>query len=275
VIARTLARRVVMRTTDREVFEAIRFLHCEPEIVAAPKAETVLVIEPLQGRYRVLEEGQEVDEDVGVRSLVDRLHSRLYTSSLGDRPQAGLLHAASLRRGGRRLLIAGAAAAGKTTLALRLIRSGYDLEGDEHVFLEEDGVIARPRGCRVKEGSLALLPEVAKVMSSLPVYVDHLGRRIFNVDPRTIGGSWRIEKGEVACLIVLRPNHGGRSSLRPLAPLGLAQALMSEMGLREVGRRASIGAIAGFVNRTRGFELSLGDHESAVRCVDHALNEAP
>jgi hypothetical protein len=275
VIARTLARRIVMRTTDREAFEAMRFLHCEPEIVAAPEAETVLIIEPVQNRYCVLEQGQQVEEGVDVKSVVDRLHSRLFTYSLGDRPRAGLLHAASLRRGGRRLLIAGAPAAGKTTLALRLIRSGYDLEGDEHVFLEEDGVIARPRACRVKEGSLALLPELAKVMSSIPVYVDDLGRRIFNVDPRMIGGSWRIEKGEVACLIVLQPNHGGHSSLRPMSPLGLAQALMSEMGLREIGRRASIGAVAGFVSRTRGFELSLGDHESAVRCVDRALNAEP
>jgi hypothetical protein len=258
--------------TERDAFEAIRFLDCEPEVPAAPMTESVLTIEPMPGRYCVREAGVGVEDVVGVKSVIDRLHSRLFTYSLGDRPRSGILHAASLRRRGRRILLAGTQAAGKTTLALRLVRSGYDLEGDEHVFLEDDGVIARPRACWVKEASLALLPEAAEIIASAPVYVDHLGRKIFNVDPRMIGGSWRIEKGEVACVIVLQPNHGSCSSLRAMSPLALAQALMSEMGLREIGRGASVRAVAALVSRTRGFDLSLGDHDSAVDCVNRALD---
>jgi hypothetical protein len=41
---------------------------------------------------------------------------------------------------------------------------------------------------------------------------------------------------------VLQPNHGGYSSLRRLQPLALSQALISELGVREGGRGASIGA---------------------------------
>jgi hypothetical protein len=273
VTARTLARRIAMRTSEREVFEAIRFLECTPEIGAVPTAESVLTIEPFRGRHRISEEGKDNEEVLGVRSVVDHLHSRLFSYSLGERPRAGVVHAALLRRGSRRVLIAGSQGTGKTTLALHLIRAGYELEGDEHVFLDDDGVvIARPRACQVRETSLALLPEVAEVILSAPAYVEDSGCTIFNVDPRLIGGSWRIEKGNVDCVIVLQPNHGGYSSLRHLPPMMVAQALISEMGMREIDRGVSIGAIAALVSRCKGYDLSLGDPEGAVKCVDRALD---
>jgi hypothetical protein len=264
---------MVMRTTEREVFEALRFLECNPEIVGAPAADFVINIVPFRGRYQIHEDGMEVEDRLGVNSVTDYLHSRLLACSFADRPGAGVLHAALLRRKNRRVLLAGRQAAGKTTLALRLVCAGYDFEGDENVFLESDGIIARPRACRVKEASLAQLPETAQTLSSAPVYVDDLGRKIFNVDPRMVGGSWRIEKGLVDCVIVLQPNHGGYSSLRPMAPMAQAQALISELGMREIGRGASIGAVANLVSTAKGFDLSLGEPESAVRCVGRALDE--
>lgn len=273
MIARTLARRVVMRTAEQEVFRAIRFLDCDPEIVPAPAADTVLTIEPFRGRYRISEEGREIQEALGTTSVTDLLHSRLFSYSIGARPQAAVLHAASLRRRGTRVVIAGTEGAGKTTLALHLVCAGYDFEGDEHVFLERDGVIARPRACRVKETSLPLLAAIAGTIASSPVYVDDFGRRVFNFDPKTIGGSWRIEKGPADCIIVVHPNHEGYSSIRPMQPTALAQALVSEMGFREGSRGASIAAVASLVSRGKAFDLSLGDHETAVRCVDRALDE--
>lgn len=135
VIARTLGRRIVMRTTEREAFEAIRFLSCEPEMPAAPTTECELTIEPMQGGYCVSEPEMNAEDVIAIRAVIERVHSRLFIYSLGDRPRAAILHAASLRRRGRRCLLAGTEGAGKTTLALRLVRSGYDLEGDEHVFL--------------------------------------------------------------------------------------------------------------------------------------------
>ncbi|MFM9597784.1 hypothetical protein ACKI1O_51825, partial [Streptomyces scabiei] len=83
----------------------------------------------------------------------------------------------------RRVLIAGSRGAGKTTLTLRLARAVYEVEGDEHVFIDADGVIARPRACRVKQTSLALLPDLAATIEAAPHYRDVQGRVIYNVDP--------------------------------------------------------------------------------------------
>jgi hypothetical protein len=272
VIARTLARRVVLRTTEPAVFDAIRFLECDPEVDERQAEDHVLTIEPFRGRYRVIEDREPVEEVLDVNAAVNRLHIRLFLHSIKERPNAGLLHAAAVRRGRQRILLAGSESAGKTTLALRLVQNGFDVEGDEHVFLEQDGVIARPRACRVKESSLALLPALADAITTAPTYVDEYGRRTFNVDPRLIGGTWRIGKGTVDAVIVLQPNHGGYSSLRPMPPLGVAQAMIAELGLRETGRSASIGAVARLVSNTKVYDLSLGDHDRAVKCVERALD---
>jgi hypothetical protein len=272
VVARTLSRRIVFRTTEQEAHAAMRYLACDPDIAAAPASDLVISVEPYRGRYRILEPGQAIAEVLDKRALIEDLHGRLFSLSLADRPRSGIIHAALLRQGTRRVLIAGRRGAGKTSLALRLVRAGYELEGDEHVFLEDDGAIARPRAYRVKEGSVALLPEIADVILSSPTYVDVRGSRIFNVDPKQVGGTWRIDKGSVDRVVVLQPNHGGYSSLRPMAPLAVAQALISELGMREIDRGASIGAVAALVSRAKGFDLSLGDHDTAVKCVDRALD---
>lgn len=273
MIARTLGQRIVIRTSDRSVFEAVKFLACDPEIVPTQETTSVLTAEPIRDSYRISEDGRNDSEVIGLKTLVDHLHYRVTSLSLLEKPHAGILHAALLRRGNRRVLISGRAAAGKTTLALRLVQAGYELEGDEHVFVEDDGVIARPRACRVKETSLPFLPGAAKAIATAPVYIDHLGRKLFNVDPRMIGGTWRIEKGRAERIIVLQPNHGGYTTLHRLQPLGLSQALISELAVREAGRGASIGAVARLASASKGYDLSLGDYDTAIKCIDRALED--
>jgi hypothetical protein len=265
-----------MRARERQVFDAIQFLRCEPEIdvaCAAHPTEVTLSVERLRSRFSILEQGRIAEQSDSLGSVVDRLHSRLLFYSVEAKPEAGILHAASLRRRGRRVLIAGPEGAGKTTLALRLIREGYELEGDEHVIVDCGGVVARPRACRVKESSLNLLSEFAEAISSAPFYVDGRGRKIFNVDPRSVGGSWCIQSGKVDRVIVLTPNHGGYSSLQPISATVLAQALLSGLQLRASGAGSLIAAVAGLVRHAKGYDLSLGDHDGAVECINRTVDE--
>lgn len=263
-----------MRTDAPDAFEAIRYLECTPDIVAQQSLDTLISVEAYRGRYRILEDGKTIEEVVDTRSLIDFIHARLFSYALRERPRSGIVHAALLRRQDQRILIAGSRGAGKTTLTLRLVQSGYEMEGDEHVFIEADGVIARPRACRVKATSLPLLPELAPIIAAAPSYQDVHGRRIFNLQPTAVGSPWRIEKGGVDCIIILSPNHGGYSSIRPIPPMMAAQALLSEIGMRDLDRGASIGAVAALVGRASTFDLSLGDHQSALTCIARVLNHA-
>jgi hypothetical protein len=234
-----------------------------------------IAIEPFRSYYRIAEDGVVIKEVLGARAVLDYLHAHLFRCSIADRSHAALLHVASLRRNGRRLLLAGTKSAGKTTFALALTRAGFEIEGDEHVFIDRDGVVARPRACRVKESALAVLAgvagDLAKVVAAAPSYTDELYGTIFNVDPRTVGSTWRIESGQVDLVIALHPNHGGYSSIRPLPPTALVQVLLPEIGLREAGHGPSVAAVAALAGRAKAFDLSLGDHAGALRCVELAM----
>jgi hypothetical protein len=271
VVARTLDRRFRLQTPDRGVFEAVRYLDCTPDIAGPPPRDVVVSIEPFRNRFRIVEQGAGTREALDAPAVMEYLHMRLFACSFDDRPQAAVIHAACLRRDGRRLLLAGTKGAGKSTLALRLIRAGYEIEGDEHVLIEGSTMVARPRACRVKEAALAHLADMADVIVAAPFYRDNLNDRIFNVDPRALGSSWRIEAGEVSHVIALRPNHGGYSSLRPLQPSALVQFLLSETGWREAGRGASVAAVAALAGRAKALDLSLGDHATAIRCIELAM----
>jgi hypothetical protein len=273
VIARSLDWRFRVQASDRAVSDLIGYLACTPEIVGPPPREMLIQIENFRGRLRVVKDGASVKEVLGALEALDFVHVLLFQQSIGDRPHAAVLHAACLRRNGHRLLLVGAKGAGKSTLALRLVDAGYEIEGDENVFVLPDRVVARPRACRVKEASLGYLPaEMAEAI----VTASHLrtfdGERIFNVDPRVFGCSWRIEEGKADFVFVLRPNHGGYSSIRPMQPSAMVEFLVSEIAWREDGRGGSVAALAALASHAKAYDLSLGDHASAIRCVEAAIS---
>ena len=273
VVSRTLDRRIRLRTLNPSVFESLRFLECTPDIVGPAPRDVVISIEPFRGYLRIIENGILIKEALGPPSVLQFLHVHLFACSIDDRPRSPLIHAACLRRGGRRLLLTGLKDAGKTTLTLRLIAAGFDIEADEHVFVTGAGVIARPRGCRVKEAALQHFPEVADVIAAAPFYQHATIGRIFNVDPRALGSAWRIEEGSIDHVIVLQPNHRGQSSIRPMQPSNLVRMLMREIGLRENGRGSAVAALAPMAGRTRAFDMSLGELKSAVRCVERVTRD--
>jgi hypothetical protein len=229
-------------------------------------------MEPYRGRFRIVQDGAVLREVMTAQAALEFLHQQLFASSIADFPNASILHAACLRREQRRFLLVGSKGSGKSTLTLRLVQAGYEIEGDEHVFLEGPQVVARPRSCRVRESSLHFLPEMADVIAASPRYQEAWSGLYFNVDPRAFGIDWRIERGTVECIFVLRPNHGGYSSIRPMQPSALIQSLMTETGWREAHRNTSIAHMVAVSHSSRAFDLSLGDHTTALRCIECALN---
>jgi hypothetical protein len=269
VTARTWFRRIALCATEPEILAAIRYLECDPEIAAPPLEDLTFAIERYRSYYRIIRDGELVREQMSPQGVTESLHAQLMFLSLADFPSAPLLHAASFRRGGRRILFVGPKGSGKTILSLQLIREGYDFEGDENVFVTTDGVVPRPRCLRVKESALTFLPGLTRILDTAPYYQVPPGPRIYNLDPRTVDArSWRIERGKVDAVVLLRPNHGGYSSARPLPSLEVVREVMQESALPETGRAAAVGAIAKAIGSAQGFDLSLGELKGAVACIE-------
>ena len=274
MISRTLSRCVKLETADAETFYALRYLECDPEIATSLPEEETISVEPYRSYYRISRDGEVLREQITTKAVTETLHAHMFVHSLADYPTAPVVHAASLLRGGRRILLVGPKGAGKTTLVLRLIQEGYDVEGDENVFVTPEGLIARPRGLRVKQSTAALVPRIAHMLLEAPYYEDALGQRIYNLDPRSVGApSWRIGQGRADATILLRPNHGGYSSLRPVSSLTLMRDLLLESGLSRTDRGQAVSALTKVIGSGKGFDLSLGDLGGAVRCLDKAIEQ--
>jgi hypothetical protein len=272
VISSSLDTRVTLQTMDRAVCDVLGYLACAPEIVGPAPRDVLIAVDSYRGRLRIVKEDIVVKEVLNSRAALEFLHILLFEYSIGDRPQAPLLHAACLRRKGRRLLLAGAGGAGKSTLAVQLIDAGYEFEGDEHVFVQAQEVVARPRACRIKESSLRLLPEsMAKTAAAAPCYHNYDGERIFNVDPRWFGSSWRIEQGTIDCVIALRCNHGGFSSIRPMRSSAAVEFLLAETAWPAGSRAGVVGAVAALAGTAKAYDLSLGAPAGAIRCINSVL----
>jgi hypothetical protein len=251
------------------VFEALRFLECDPDVCGGGDQEVVFSIEADNLRYRILVGGSVIDQGTSPQAVAASLYERLTILSLSDFPLAPLIHAASLRRGGRRIILVGPKGGGKTTLALRLIDEGYEIEGDENVFVTGDHVVARPRALRVKASAIEVMPSLAEVLHLVPHFENGESERIYNLDPRRAGAPfWRIERGPVQFIVLIKPNHQGYSSLCHAPPLQLAQEVIAESAFRASDRGRAIADIAKLVGSVRGFELCLGNLDQAISCLD-------
>jgi hypothetical protein len=269
VIARTWGCRAILSTTDPEVHQALRYLECNPEIEREPVQHLTFSVEAYRSYFRIVHKGEVVREQITPQGVTETLHAELTILSLADFPDTPLIHAASLRRHGRRILLVGSKGGGKTTLTLRLIRAGYEVEGDENVFVTSSGVAARPRALRVKESAVSSLPHLAEALSATGYYRDASGLCIYNLDPRHAGAnSWRIEQGRVDAAVLIRLNHGGFSSLRPVSSLNLVREVMTECALPASRRAGAVAAIAKVIGNAKGFDLSLGDLRGAVASID-------
>jgi energy-coupling factor transporter ATP-binding protein EcfA2 len=232
-------------------------------------AEVEIRIARQAAGFAARQDGRVLLEAPDARATMEALHDHLLRAALAERPREAVLHAASLVRDGRRLLLVGAKGAGKTTLALRLAMAGFAIEGDENVFLRPATVVARPRGCRVKASALKLLADIAPLIEASPHH-DGPGGRLFNLDPGRLGGPWRIAEGPVDHVFAIRPNHGGQSAVAPLSQAALFAHLMAETAWREADRAASVAGLAAIAHRAAAFELTLGDHGGAVACIESA-----
>jgi hypothetical protein len=142
-------------------------------------------------------------------------------ATLAARVQALVpLHAACIGRKGRGLLVIGESGAGKTTLSLHALLSGFE-------FVAEDSLFVEPRTLRatgaanflhVRRDGLRFLPRaIAARIARAPVITRRGGARKFEFDLR--GGDFALARAPleiVACVFATARQAGAGALLHPL-----------------------------------------------------------
>jgi hypothetical protein len=230
------------------------------------------------GPYELLERGTTAITLATAEDVVYVLYRRCYARLIDDQASAGWasIHGAAASIDGRRVLIVGDKAVGKTTLALRLLHDGHAVEGDEVVFTRDGEAICMPRNFHVKPATAQLIPELSPDWPALPRVSTDDGIRIAAFNPVAAGFPWTLRRGPVQVTFMLTPNHGGAASCRPLASLEAVAATIANCRPNGLAAGPVVTACCALLGSVPAYELHVGDvARTAELLVAAALEHDP
>jgi energy-coupling factor transporter ATP-binding protein EcfA2 len=196
-------------------------------------------------------------------NLVSAMHRLIVHDLAEGDPGVPFIHGATVVVEDRRMLLVGHKGCGKSTLALFLALAGHSVEGDEHLLLRQEEVVARPRTLRVKEGSLALMADIPAAFWTAPSVPNWDGSIIRSISPSLCGRPWVIRAGRLDAVVLLTANHGGRSVVRSVSQATCLRRLMIEVVLPKTGIAAAAARVQKLSRDVPAFELSLGELNTA------------
>lgn len=169
---------------------------------------------------------------------------------------------------GARLVATGSSGVGKTTLALALLATGWDVQGDESLILREGAGLAVPRPFQVKPGSFERVAAVSP-WADTAKELDHLpGVRI--VTPHQADRPWRTTLAAVDHLAVLG-RHDGPTRLEGLETPAALEALREQLFTTTEAASTLANGLGALVVRARLHRLLLGDDALAPSILTEAL----
>ena len=186
-----------------------------------------------------------------------------------------LLHAASVEKGGRALILTGESGAGKSTLAALLGERGWRLMGDEFALLGLDDGLLRPfpRAVSLKNGAIRVM-EAEAASDRFGPRLDGTPKgtiRHLRPNRRALGGM--DEPARPA--LILFPRFGEAAAVRPVGQaeifMRLTQASTNYVALGGAG----FDALTRLIAECPAVALDYPDTGTALQLVDTLWEQAP
>ena len=181
-----------------------------------------------------------------------------------------LLHASTVERDGKALLMTGASGSGKSTLAALLGEHGWRLMGDEFALLDlEDGKLHPfPRAVSLKNHAIRVVEEVVQADRFGPRMDDTPKGTIRHLRPRPDAIARMLEPA--APILILFPRYG--RELEPaVRPVGAAEVFVrltqASTNYVTLGEKA-FDALTGLVTACPARAIDYPDTDSALRLVE-------
>lgn len=226
---------VEIAVEDAAIREHLAYFVPDAEQPAPPEAALRYEVIPQAGGcFALAENGALLDRNLDALDIMPLIYARCHEAVYRALPAHLRVHAGCATLDGRRVLIIGSKGAGKTTLMLRLMFDGVEVQGDERVLVFADGqVVPFPRRFHIRPATLALLPELAAGRFSLPSAATSDGGRLFSFAPSDAGQRWRISRQPVDAVVFLHPSHGQETSIRSVTEEGLIRRLRRQTSFPE------------------------------------------
>ena len=178
-----------------------------------------------------------------------------------------LLHAASVEKDGKALILTGESGAGKSTLSALLGERGWRLMGDEFalVDLETGALHPFPRAISLKNGAIPVIEKEAGAGRMGPVLEGTPKGTIRHLKPRADAVARMREPARPA--LILFPRFGSERALRSVGQaecfMRLTQASTNYVALGERG----FAALSGLVSTVPAVAIDYPDTETALELV--------
>jgi HprK-related kinase A len=178
-----------------------------------------------------------------------------------------LLHAATVEKDGRAIVMTGESGAGKSTLAALLGERGWRLMGDEFALLDlASGVLLPfPRAISLKNGAIAVMEGEVEAARFGPRLVGTPKGDIRHLRPNADAIA-RMGEGARPALILF-PRFGAAAAVRGVGQaetfMRLTQASTNYVALG----RAGFDALAGLVTRVPALAIDYPDTETAIGLI--------
>lgn len=185
-----------------------------------------------------------------------------------------LLHAASVEKDGRVLIITGESGAGKSTLSAMLGERGWRFMGDEFALLDPDSGMLHPfpRPISLKNEAIAAMEKEVAAERFGPVIEDTPKGRIRHMRPAADALARMDETAPPA--MVLFPRFGHSRDVRPVGPaeafMRLTQASTNYVAMGERG----FDALTGLVQQCPGVAIDYPDAATAFALIEMLWAEA-
>jgi hypothetical protein len=203
--------------------------------------------------------------------VMPRLKALLTKRYISRSKTSFLVHGAFLVRRNRGVLLCGACGAGKTTLSVALVASGYEYCSDDIVHLDWNGMaIGTPFAAAVKESAWPIVAPYAPEIDRLPTYLRTDGHRVRFLPLRPSPQTPR----EINYVLLLSRRAGAAAELESVQPLEVVSTIL-ESAYSTNGAIApqTLKSFARRIEAAGCYRLVYPEVAEAVRAVNELIGE--
>jgi len=180
--------------------------------VDKPDAKTIISVDFVKSGdlWEVQWNNTPIEMAVSKSRLATYLQEKMMTCAYQAQPYLISLHAASVEKSGKVIVMPAVAESGKTTLTATLVYNGFKLFSDESTSLDDDGYVHPLPFCmNIKEGSWGILAEMYPQLSKSDTHSRFDDQNIRFITPRNM------HKGRQKASYIIFPKYilGAKTSL--------------------------------------------------------------